>query len=103
MGHALSRSLQGPYTKSSRPILESVEGATYGPGHQCVIPTPDGQWWLMYHAWDNVGQPRYGENPSGRTLRLDRIEWTGDEPKVIGPTLTPQAAPVVAPALAPRG
>ena len=96
VGHATSKALKGPYTKSPRPILESVEGATYGPGHQTVINTPDGGWWLMYHAWDNVGQPRYGQNPSGRTLRLDRIEWSGDEPKVVGPTLTPQAAPTIA-------
>ena len=93
VGHALSRSLKGPYTKSPQPILESVEGATYGPGHQCLIQTPEGGWWMMYHAWDAVGQPRYGQNPSGRTLRLDRVEWTGDEPKVIGPTLTPQVVP----------
>lgn len=96
VGHAASRSLKGPYKKSPRPILESVEGALYGPGHQTVINTDDGQWWMMYHAWDAVGQPRYGENPSGRTLRLDRIEWAGDEPRVVGPTLTPQFAPGVA-------
>ena len=54
VGHAQSRSLGGPYRKSPRPILESVEGATYGPGHQTVINTPAGEWWMMYHAWDAV-------------------------------------------------
>ena len=105
VGHATAKALKGPYTKSPKPILESVEGATYGPGHQCIIHTPDGGWWMMYHAWDAVGQPRYGQNPSGRTMRLDRIEWTGDEPKVVGPTLTPQLAPLAAPvpARAPAG
>ncbi len=93
VGHASSKSLKGPYVKSPGPILESVEGATYGPGHQCLISTPDGTWWMLYHAWDAVGEPRYGQNPSGRTLRLDRLEWVGDEPKVVGPTLTPRAAP----------
>ncbi len=93
VGHASSKSLKGPYLKSPGPILESVEGATYGPGHQCLVSSSDGTWWMMYHAWDAVGEPQYGQNPSGRTLRLDRLEWVGDEPKVIGPTLTPQVAP----------
>ena len=96
VGHALAKALKGPYVKSPRPILESVEGATYGPGHQCLVATADGSWWMLYHAWDAVGQPRYGQNPSGRTLRLDRVEWTGDEPRVVGPTLTPQVAPTTA-------
>ena len=94
VGHAQAKALKGPYTKSAKPILESVEGATYGPGHQCLVQTPDQSWWMLYHAWDNVGQPRYGENPSGRTVRLDRVEWTGDEPRVVGPTLTPRPAPL---------
>ena len=96
VGHAQAGALKGPYVKSPRPILESVEGATYGPGHQCLVQTPDGSWWMLYHAWDNVGQPRYGQNPSGRTVRLDRVEWAGDEPRVLGPTLTPQPAPSAA-------
>lgn len=96
VGHAQAKALKGPYTKSPKPILESVEGATYGPGHQCLVQTPEGTWWMLYHAWDNVGQPRYGQNPSGRTVRLDKVEWTGDEPRVLGPTLTPQPAPTAA-------
>ena len=94
VGHAQAKSLKGPYLKSPQPILKSVEGDTYGPGHQCLVQTPDGAWWMLYHAWDNVGQPRYGENPSGRTVRLDRVEWKGNEPRVLGPTLTPQPAPI---------
>ena len=97
VGHAQARTLKGPYTKTPEPILASVEGKTYGPGHQCLIQTPDNAWWMLYHAWDNVGEPSYGKNPSGRTLRLDRVEWTGDQPRVIGPTLTPQPAPQVTP------
>ena len=54
---------------------------------------PDGSDWLVYHAWDAVGQPRYGQNPSGRTLRIDRIEWHGDTPRILGPTVTPFPAP----------
>ena len=93
VGHASARSLLGPYTKTPAPILASVEGKVYGPGHQCVVTAPDGSDWLLYHGWDAVGQPRYGQNPSGRTLRIDRIEWQGQAPRVVGPTLTPRPAP----------
>jgi beta-xylosidase len=92
VSHASSRSLLGPYRKSPRPLLESVEGKVYGPGHQCILRKPDGSWWVLYHAWDAEGQPRYGENPHGRTLRIDRLEWDGDTPRILGPTITPQPA-----------
>lgn len=93
VGHASARSLAGPYKKTPAPILASVDGQVYGPGHQCLVAAPDGTDWLLYHAWDAVGEPRYGQNPSGRTLRLDRVRWDGDTPTVVGPTLIPGPAP----------
>lgn len=93
--HAVSKSLRGPYTKSEKPLLETVAGEVYGPGHQCLLTTPDGQMWLFYHGWSAEDQPRYGSNPHGRTLRIDRLVWHGDEPRMLGPTVTPQAAPLL--------
>jgi beta-xylosidase len=95
IGHAVARSLTGPYEKSA-PLMESVEGEVYGPGHQCVVALEDGSWWMLYHAWNDAGEPRYGRNPLGRTLRIDRLEWDGDTPRIHGPTITPRPAPFTA-------
>lgn len=97
VGHAVARSLRGPYQKASRPLLETVEGRVYGPGHQCVVRLPDGAMWMVYHGWDDREEPRYGSNPAGRTMRIDRIVWRGDTPRVEGPTFTPQPAPKIGP------
>ena len=95
VGHASSRALLGPYAKSPRPLLESVEGQIYGPGHQCVIATPGGSTWMLYHAWDAEGEPNYRQNPTGRTLRLDPLVWDNGRPRIPGPSTTPVVAPIV--------
>lgn len=97
IAHALSRRLEGPYEKTGR-VAVSRSGQVYGPGHQSFLTLPSGETWLAYHAWDAVGQPRYGANPSGRTLRLDRINWggrRGDIPVLEGPSTAPIPAPKV--------
>ncbi len=43
---------------------------------------------MVYHAWDDQNEPRYGANPLGRTLRIDRLTWRGDTPVMDGPTVT---------------
>lgn len=93
VGHASAGSLKGPYRKSPRPLMATVEGKVYGPGHPCFVKVTDGSWWVLYHAWDAEGQPRYGENPTGRTLRLDRLEWDGYTPRVDGPSVDPRPGP----------
>ncbi len=90
---AHSRSLMGPYVKSDKPIIESKAGETYSPGHQTIFELPSGEWWMAYHGWNAEGDPMYGHNKLGRTLRLDRLTWTKSGPKVTGPTITPQAMP----------
>jgi beta-xylosidase len=95
VAHAVSKDLRGPYLKTEAPLLETVEGEVYGPGHQCLLRAPDGETWMFYHAWSAAGQPRYGSNRSGRTLRVDRLVWSGDVPRVIRPSLAPQPAPVI--------
>jgi beta-xylosidase len=92
---ARSKSLMGPYAKPEKPVLMGREGETYSPGHQCVFRLRSGEWWMAYHAWNAEGEPRYGQNPKGRTLRLDRLAWTPDGPSCPGPTLSPQPAPKI--------
>lgn len=70
-------------------------GRVYGPGHQCVVQLPSGETWMAYHGWDDQGEPRYGANPLGRTLRIDRLRWDGDMPVMDGPTTTPMPVPVI--------
>ncbi len=93
--YAVSKNLFGPYTKDRTPLMQSVPGEVYSPGHQCVIQTSRGEWWLLYHAFDNQREPRYGSNPLGRTLRLDPLEWAGSVPrmKFASPSLSPRPAP----------
>lgn len=93
VAHASSRNLRGPYVKSPKPLLETVPGKVYGPGHQCIVRLPNGQMWMAYHGWDDQNEPLYGSNPLGRTLRIDRLYWRGDTPYMKGPTVTPQPAP----------
>lgn len=93
--HAVSKSLRGPYVKDEKPLLGTVPGTVYGPGHQAVIRLKNGDWWMLYHAWDNENEPHYGSNPKGRTLWIDRLRWKGDKPVMEGPSTTPQPAPRV--------
>jgi beta-xylosidase len=90
---APSKSLMGPYLKPAKPLLTTKLEETYSPGHQCVLKLPSGEWWMAYHAWNSTGEPLYGHNPEGRTLRIDRLEWAADGPKCSGPTTSPQAVP----------
>lgn len=93
VAYATAKSLEGPYTKNPEPILQSAPGEVWGPGHQCVVEVTPGDWWMIYHGWNNVNEPKYGSNPSGRTMRIDRLVWFEGKPRVIGPTSTPRPAP----------
>ena len=94
VGHAVSKSLLGPYSKSPQPILETAVDRVYGPGHQSLIEGHNGEWWMAYHAWNSEGQPHYGQNPAGRSLRIDRLVWNGDSPTVEGPTTEERPSPI---------
>jgi beta-xylosidase len=94
VAHAEAKSLLGPYTKTGQ-ILTGDGKKVFGPGHQCIVTLKSGEDWLLYHAWDDQNEPRYGSNPLGRTLRLDRLEWQNNRPKVIVPTTTEQTAPKI--------
>lgn len=90
---AKSSSLKGPYVKPDSPLLKTKEGETYSPGHQAVFKLPSGEWWMAYHAWNAEKEPLYRQNPNGRTLRLDRLQWTASGPTVNGPTIKEQERP----------
>ncbi|HYY42528.1 MAG TPA: glycoside hydrolase family 43 protein, partial [Pyrinomonadaceae bacterium] len=73
------------------PILRTIPGEVIGPGHNSVVRGPDNQQlFCVYHCW------REGE---GRVLAIDRLDWIGERMTVLGPSTTPQPAPL-APAFA---
>jgi beta-xylosidase len=78
----------GPYheppTDAPR-LLRTVPGRVLGPGHCSVATGPDGQDYIAYHAW--------GPDARARRMHVDRLEWTDEGPRCVGPTWTPQPAP----------
>ncbi|MFN2483702.1 MAG: glycoside hydrolase family 43 protein [Candidatus Limnocylindria bacterium] len=75
-----------PQARDGPALLRSVPGHVIGPGHNSVVIGPDGNHWVVYHAWD-VEQ-------TARRMCIDRLEWTADGPRTNGPTWTAQPAPV---------
>ncbi|HWG86117.1 MAG TPA: glycoside hydrolase family 43 protein, partial [Deinococcales bacterium] len=67
-------------------VLRSIPGQVVGPGHNSIVRGPDGEDYIVYHAWD--------EAKTGRRMCIDRLEWTLNGPRTEGPTFTTQPAPV---------
>jgi len=75
----------GPYNippESSQAIMRSVPGHVIGPGHNSFTETPDGQEYIIYHAWDPA--------MTARRMCIDPLYWDDGRPVVPGPTWTPQ-------------
>jgi beta-xylosidase len=85
---AVADSPLGPWTEppgDGPALLRTRAGIVEGPGHNSIVVGPDGEDWIVYHAWD----PK-------RTMRrmcIDRLEWTADGPRTAGPTTDPQPVP----------
>lgn len=94
VAHASAPGMAGPWEKTG-PILRGDGEKVFGPGHQTLVSLRSGEDWLLYHAWDDQKEPRYGSNPLGRTLRLDRLTWKDGRPGVDGPSLGERPAPRV--------
>lgn len=87
VGYAVADSVLGPYREpeSGPAVLRGVPGHVLGPGHNSVVPGPDGQPFVAYHAWDLAW--------TARRMCLDPLRWTPDGPRCDGPTWTPQTLP----------
>src|SRR5262249_30981592 len=69
------------------PILRTIPGKVIGPGHTSVVRGPDNQQlFCVYHRWLN--------EEVGRALAVDRLDWVGERILIIGPSTTPQPAPI---------
>ena len=90
VSYAVSDSPFGPFREpawaSDGPtLLRSIPGRVIGPGHNSIVQGPDGEDYLVYHAWD--------VHKTARRMCIDRLEWTDEGPRTAGPTFTPQPSP----------
>ncbi len=94
VGYATCESATGPCTDApENPILKSQmqkpPDMVVGPGHQAIIQV-DGQDWLVYHVWEILPEGRRGDR---RLMYMNRLDWQGGKPVVVGPLTGPQPAP----------
>ncbi len=88
VSYAVADAPLGPFldARSDAPaLLRTIPGSVIGPGHASLVAGPDGDDYLVYHAWDRA--------KTARRMCIDRVEWTADGPRTRGPTTTPQPAP----------
>ena len=89
VGYATATAVLGPYTKAAEnPILNSA-GSAAGPGGESVVAAPDGQLWVVYHAWA-PGAIGAGQL---RSMWIDRLHLNGNRAVVDGPTSSSQPSP----------
>ena len=72
---ARSRSVLGPWEDDpANPIVStaSSEEAWWSRGHATAVEGPAGDWWLIYHGYEN------GFRTLGRQVLLEPAEWTDD-------------------------
>lgn len=72
---ARSRSIHGPWEHCPHnPLVrtESDRELWWSRGHATVVEGPGGDWWMVYHAYEN------GFRTLGRQTLLEPIEWTDD-------------------------
>jgi beta-xylosidase len=88
VSYAVADSPLGPWTEprpGSPAIMRSRAGVLEGPGHNSIVVGPDGEDYLVYHAWD--------PGHTARRMCVDRLEWGPDGPRTQAPTVTPQPVP----------
>jgi GH43 family beta-xylosidase len=67
------------------PILRTLPGKVVGPGHNSIVRGPDNrQLYCVYHRWVD----------GARAMAIDPLEWAGERMLVLGPSTTPQPAPL---------
>lgn len=72
---ARSKSIHGPWVNCPHnPVVRtaSADEPWWSRGHATVVEGPRGDWWMLYHAYEN------GFRTLGRQTILEPIEWTAD-------------------------
>lgn len=75
--YAVADHVLGPYSgegnESGPRVLHTTPGELIGPGHNSLVRGPDGEDWIIYHAWD--------ARMTARRMFMDRLVWTNDGPR----------------------
>ncbi|HEY7957966.1 MAG TPA: glycoside hydrolase family 43 protein [Polyangia bacterium] len=80
VGVARASSPLGPFSKAAGPIVVTG-GAWVGPGHCSVVDGPDGDTYMVYHAWP-VG---HVNGPGDvRVALTDAVQWVSGWPALVG-------------------
>lgn len=72
---ARSKSVFGPWENSPyNPVIHTYDYSEkwWSKGHATLVDTPDGEWWIVYHAFLN------NFRTLGRMTLLEPVEWTSD-------------------------
>ena len=86
VGCASTSAVTGTWTKRDDNPIFSGRGSIHGPGHHSFVFGPDvATPYAVYHGY-------VGDTP-GRKVLLDRMIWTGDLPRIAGPTDGSQEVP----------
>ncbi len=98
---ARSRSIHGPWENCPHnAIVRTASRAEpwWSRGHATPIQGPSGNWWLIYHGYEN------GMRTLGRQMLLEPIEWMPDGwPRAVGGDLAKPLAKPVREAAGPHG
>jgi len=98
---ARSKSIHGPWEHCPHnPLVrtKSADEPWWSRGHATVVEGPRGDWWMIYHAYEN------GFRTLGRQAILEPIEWTADGWfRAVGGDLSKPLRKPVAKALSPAG
>jgi beta-xylosidase len=54
-------------------VLRTIPGDLIGPGHNSIVIGPDGEDYIVYHAWDAA--------MTARRMFIDHLVWTEDGPR----------------------
>jgi beta-xylosidase len=56
-------------------LLRTVPGSLIGPGHNSIATGPDGNDYIVYHAWD--------ASMTARRMFIERLQWTENGPALV--------------------
>lgn len=73
---ARSKSIDGPWENApNNPLVRTLQNSEkwWAKGHGSLIDTPDGKWWVVYHAYEN------GFLGMGRQTLIEPVELTEDK------------------------
>jgi beta-xylosidase len=72
--YGVADQVTGPYSDAGNEfgprILQTIPNRLIGPGHNSIATGPDGETYIVYHAWDKAMK--------ARQMFINKLIWTGD-------------------------